>query len=104
MIIADLAPVRYRPKYIGMIMGVSGIGSMIGLSLGGAIVQHTTWSWIFWLNLPIFGLAAVMIFIFFRVKWNRDQAARQKLARVDWIGNFIISASTLAVMIALTSA
>ena len=46
MVVADLAPVKARAAFIGMIMGIAGIGSIIGPSMGGAIVQNTSWRWV----------------------------------------------------------
>lgn len=46
MVIADLAPVKSRAAFVGMIMGISGLGSMAGPAMAGAIVQYTTWRWV----------------------------------------------------------
>jgi MFS family permease len=46
IIIADLAPVKKRPQYIGMMMGISGIGSIVAPTIGGAIADRTTWRWV----------------------------------------------------------
>lgn len=42
----------------------------------------------------------MLIFVFLRVKWNRPETVRSKLARLDWGGNIIMMGSTVAVTIA----
>ncbi|KAB5518925.1 major facilitator superfamily domain-containing protein [Coniochaeta sp. 2T2.1] len=102
IIMADLAPVKARAAFIGMIMGIAGIGSIVGPSMGGAIVQNASWRWVFYLNLPICAIAIAAIFVFLRVKWNRSETIAAKLARFDWGGNLIMMASTISVTIAFT--
>jgi hypothetical protein len=37
MVIVDLAPVKSRAAFVGMIMGISGLGSMAGPAMGGGV-------------------------------------------------------------------
>ncbi|MBF5002395.1 DHA2 family efflux MFS transporter permease subunit [Nocardia sp. BSTN01] len=45
------------PKTRGVVLGVwgavNGLAIAIGPLVGGSIVQHLSWNWIFWLNVPI---------------------------------------------------
>ena len=47
IIIADLVPVRLRAQYLGALMSLSGIGSMVGPVIGGLFVEYSTWRWVF---------------------------------------------------------
>lgn len=51
MVIADLVPLRERPKYIGMTLGLAAVSIICGPILSGFIVDNTTWRWV---SLPTF--------------------------------------------------
>ncbi|KAK9796363.1 putative Major facilitator superfamily domain-containing protein [Seiridium cardinale] len=53
VIMTDLVPLRYRPKWYGAVLGAWALGTCIGPLIGGAIVEHTTWRWVFYLMFPI---------------------------------------------------
>lgn len=46
-------PPRQRAKALGVFSSVTGLGTLGGPILGGAITQGLDWQWIFWLNVPI---------------------------------------------------
>lgn len=46
MIIGDLVPLRERPKYFGMTLGLSAVAVICGPILSGFIVDNTTWRWV----------------------------------------------------------
>ncbi|KAI0180761.1 MFS general substrate transporter [Hypoxylon sp. FL1284] len=102
IIVSDLVPLRQRGNFIAIIMSVYGLGSTLGPILGGVIVENTSWRWVFYINLPIGGLAFVLLFTFLRVKWDKSATAYEKFRRLDYIGNGIVIASTVSVLIALT--
>lgn len=61
-IIGDIFPPDKRGKMQGIMGGVFGLSSVVGPSIGGYIVDHTSWHWIFYINLPIGVIAAIAIF------------------------------------------
>ncbi|KAH0433121.1 multidrug resistance protein fnx1 [Colletotrichum camelliae] len=102
IIISDLVPLRDRGNYIAIILVTYGIGTAIGPFVGGIIVQKTSWRWVFYINLPVGGFSLVLLYLFLHVKWDRTSTTRDKLRRIDVIGNAILIASTVSVLIALT--
>ena len=59
-IIADIVPASERGKYLGPLGGVFGLAAVAGPLLGGYFVDHLTWQWAFYINIPI-GIAAFIV-------------------------------------------
>jgi len=60
-VVGVIVPPRDRGRYQGLIGAVFGSASIIGPAVGGFIVDHTTWRWIFYVNLPVGAVALVVI-------------------------------------------
>ncbi|KAI1825865.1 MFS general substrate transporter [Xylaria intraflava] len=104
IVISDLVPLRQRGNMSAILISIFGVGSALGPFIGGAIVASTTWRWVFYLNLPIGGVAFAVLFIFLRVNYNKEMSFWQKLKRVDIISNVVLVASTVAILYALSYA
>lgn len=59
-IMGDILPPRERGKYQGFMMSVFAVSTVLGPLIGGLIVDHTTWRWIFYMNIPL-GLASLAL-------------------------------------------
>ena len=101
VIITDLVPLRERGKWFGFISGCWAIGSVTGPILGGGFSQSVNWRWIFWINLPMIGLAFVMIPPFLKLNY-RTSSFMAKLRRVDWIGSFLFVSSLMSFLVPMT--
>ena len=71
-----------RGRAIGTWSGFTAITAAIGPVLGGWLVQHGSWRWVFFINLPI-ALVVILISLW-RVQESRDDDAAGK--RLDWLG------------------
>jgi EmrB/QacA subfamily drug resistance transporter len=58
--IGDVVPPRDRGRYQGIFGAVFGVSSVIGPLLGGLIVEHVSWRWVFYVNLPV-GIVALAV-------------------------------------------
>ena len=58
-----IVPPRDRGRYQGLIGSVFAAASIIGPLVGGFIVDNFSWRWIFYVNLPVGGLALVVILV-----------------------------------------
>ena len=58
-IIGDLYKMEERGRAQGMIAAVWAISGVLGPLAGALIVDHISWAWIFWINLP-FGVVTIL--------------------------------------------
>ncbi|WP_077928450.1 MFS transporter [Wohlfahrtiimonas populi] len=85
-----------RSKISTMIMAIALIAPAFSPSLGGMIVDVWSWHWVFWVNVPLAIVTALLAWF-----WVKDSAT-QKIIKPDWIGLGLISFSLLLVLTALT--
>ncbi|KAI2610575.1 MFS general substrate transporter [Hypoxylon sp. NC1633] len=102
IVISDLVPLRLRSSYQAILAMTYAIGMAIGPIVGGAIVENTTWRWVFYINLPVGFVSFFLLWLFLRVKWDKETKTLDKLKRIDVAGNSLLVASTVSVLIALT--
>jgi EmrB/QacA subfamily drug resistance transporter len=76
-IIATAFPPRQRGMAIGIWVGVSAMALAIGPLVGGVITEKISWSWIFFINIPI-GVLGVLVARFF-IDETRDESHAQRL-------------------------
>jgi EmrB/QacA subfamily drug resistance transporter len=57
-LLADSFPAKNRGIALGVWSGISGIAVALGPLVGGAVIQLSSWHWIFWINVPV-GLALI---------------------------------------------
>jgi len=91
VVLSDVALPGERGKTLSLASSVWGISSVIGPTLGGFIVTYFSWSWIFYINLPLGLLSLVGIGFFF--KEFREKPGRINL---DWAGITCFSGAVLA--------
>src|SRR5882757_9628659 len=68
-----------RGREIGTWSGFTAITTAIGPVLGGWLVQHASWRWAFFINLPI--AAAVIVISLWRIPESRSAIG----GRIDWL-------------------
>lgn len=80
-IVGDLYSIEQRAKIQGYLSSVWGISAIIGPAIGGFIVDHFSWRWIFFINLPIGVLSALLIMMYFH-----EKPLATKRAHIDYAG------------------
>ncbi|KAJ7895965.1 MFS general substrate transporter [Mycena olivaceomarginata] len=103
ILVADLVPLAERGLYQGLVGLVWSFASCIGPPIGGALANKglKAWRWLFYLNLPLTGIAFVLVLRFLSVH-QPEGSVRSKLARVDWIGNAIVIVGAGLAIIGMT--
>ena len=71
---------KSRGQAIGMWSGFTAITSAVGPVLGGWLVEHASWRWVFFINLPL--AAAVIVISLWWIPESRSAGAE----RIDWLG------------------
>jgi MFS family permease len=84
-----------RARIQGYISGVFGVAANIGPLLGALIVQHVTWSLVFWINLPIGAVTFVMFSLFLH------ERQRPRRHRIDFVGSALMMFGAGTLMLAL---
>ncbi|RFU86172.1 MFS transporter [Streptomyces triticagri] len=95
-IVGDLVPPRDRGKYQGLFGAVFGATSVLGPLLGGLFVDHLSWRWVFYINLPL-GVVALAV-----IAGALHIPVRRQKHRIDYLGTFLI-ASVATCLILVTS-
>jgi EmrB/QacA subfamily drug resistance transporter len=89
-------PVEALGRAIGTWSGFTAITAAVGPVLGGWLVQHASWRWVFFINLPI---AAAVLVLTARIPESRNQ--EQPQPPLDWDGALLATAGLGAVVFAL---
>jgi EmrB/QacA subfamily drug resistance transporter len=90
-----IVPPRDRGRYQGLIGSVFAGASIAGPLIGGFIVDNTSWRWIFYVNLPVGGLALAVILATMPKRPYRQEHS------IDWLGAGILALGTSALLLGL---
>lgn len=94
IILSDLVSPADRGLYQGGASVLFGAGSAVGAVVGGAVSQTWNWRASFWIQVPPFMLATVIVW------WNIDlpeppseKSVWRRMAEVDWAGSGLVMLS-----------
>jgi EmrB/QacA subfamily drug resistance transporter len=94
-IVGDIYGPAERARVQGYLSGVWGVAAIIGPTLGAFLVQHVSWSFVFWINLPI---GAATFIMFSRFLHEHRQPRRH---RIDYLGSVLMVLGAGGIMLAL---
>ncbi|MCX4724529.1 MFS transporter [Streptomyces sp. NPDC090052] len=89
-------PAARRGAALGIFSAVTGLAVASGPLIGGALTEHLSWQWIFWLNVPI-GLVLLPL------AGLRLAESRGPGARLDIPGTLLVSGGLFGVVYALVN-
>jgi EmrB/QacA subfamily drug resistance transporter len=95
-VIGRIVPPRDRGRFHGLISGMYTLASIAGPIVGGVIVDHASWRWIFLINLPFGAFAIAIVAVTLGARPTGNAPA------IDWSGAALIAAGTSAVLLGLT--
>src|SRR6266700_3234471 len=91
-IIGDIFDLQERAKVQGLFSAVWALSSIIGPALGGLIVDHFSWRWVFYINIP-FGILSCLL-LAFTLKENVER----KSQHLDYLGTLTLTGSVIALL------
>ncbi|PSW20107.1 MFS transporter [Photobacterium sanctipauli] len=95
-VIADTIPAREVGKYQGYISAVYAASSIAGPLLGGFFAEQLSWRWVFWINIPLGGLALYLI------NTNLKHLNQGRASKFDWLGAGLLMVVTTLLLLLLS--
>jgi len=92
-IVADLVSPRERGRYQGYIQAVFALASVAGPLLGGLFVDHLSWRWIFYINLPI-GIVALLV-----IGTTLHLPVQSARRSIDYLGAVLLVAAIVSLLL-----
>jgi EmrB/QacA subfamily drug resistance transporter len=94
--LGDVIPPRERGRYMGYMGAVFGTSSVLGPVLGGFFADGPGWQWIFWLNVPIGGVALVITSYALKLPHTRREHT------IDWWGAGVLVGAVSSLLLYLS--
>ncbi|KAF9198187.1 hypothetical protein BGZ49_001088, partial [Haplosporangium sp. Z 27] len=102
IMIADMFDnVEERSRYQSFLWLSFAIASVTGPLLGGVFVEHATWRWCFYFNLPFGALSIALVTWLYQIPFEKSNLM-QKARRVDYFGVALVVACVLCLLLPLT--
>lgn len=96
-IISD-AFTKRRATAIGLFGSIFPIGGILGPNLGGFIIDHFSWRWIFYVNVPI----GIALFVLGLAMLPKDAVVSKK-SRIDMVGATLFGMGMVSVLYGMTT-
>ena len=107
-IIGDVTTPAERPHYLGYVSAVWGCAAIVGPLIGAWLIDHFSWSYVFWMPIP-FGIVVIAIVLFWFEETGRHHQSgertpiakltlwRTPVIRVALVSSFLCGAELLVV-------
>jgi EmrB/QacA subfamily drug resistance transporter len=86
------------PHGVALVSSALAAGGAVGVLLSGVVVEHHSYTWLFWLQLPVFALVA------WCARTYLSESSATSRGGVDWRGAALLSAGLALTLLAITQA
>ena len=95
-VVADVFPPAERGRWSGLMSAVFASASVLGPLIGGTLTDHASWRWVFYVNIPMGGVALTVLLLGMpNIRPNRQ-------ARLDYRGIVILLATVVPMLLAFS--
>ena len=94
-ILGDIYTPAERAQVQGLISSVFGVSAVAGPSLGAFLIEHVSWSAVFWVSVPIGAIAVAMVGLFLH------EAGETRGRSIDWLGALLMLSTVGSLTLAL---
>src|SRR3989440_1402686 len=94
-IIGDIFELQQRARVQGLFSAVWGLASIVGPAAGGLIVDHFSWRWVFYINVPFGLLSGILLAL------SLKETVERKKQKLDYIGTLTLTGGIVALLFAL---
>lgn len=94
-IVGDIFTLEQRSRVQGLFSGVWAMSAVVGPITGAAIVEHTSWRWVFDINLPVGILVMIILWFSFH------ESVTTHGHSVDYIGTGILTVGVTLLLLGL---
>jgi EmrB/QacA subfamily drug resistance transporter len=94
--VGDIFTPQERGKWMGVMMAVFGLSSIIGPALGGWITDTFSWRWVFYINLPFAVLAIIGVIV------TLPKVRTEHQVKIDWLGSLILVVGLIPILLGFT--
>jgi EmrB/QacA subfamily drug resistance transporter len=95
-IVGDVVAPRDRGRYQGLFGAVFGVTSVLGPLIGGFFVQHLSWRWVFYINIPL-GIVALVV-----TAAVLPQVSTVRQHTIDYLGSILLATAATALVLLTT--
>src|SRR5207247_4753134 len=92
-IIGDIVSPRDRGRYQGYLGAVFAFASVVGPLLGGFFVDHLSWRWVFYINIPIGVLALAITAVVLDLPYRRVEHP------IDYLGSALVMGGASSIIL-----
>jgi EmrB/QacA subfamily drug resistance transporter len=94
--VADIVPARQLGRWLGYQGVIYAVASAVGPVVGGLFVEHLSWRWAFFINLPVGAVSIAIVATKLRLPYRRVPHA------IDWSGSLLLTTG-LALFVVLAT-
>lgn len=93
VIIGDAYPLEQRAKIQSLFGPMMIVPQLLGPTVGGYLVGHVNWHWVFLINIPVGLIAALVLGI------GMKESRGDERKRIDWLGSSVLTLGLLSLLL-----